>query len=310
MDFPDITSVLAKAAADANTAAEYNRDKQPTMRPSRAGLPLIQLVLEDLLIPKLPKITGNQPQWKTKADPFASVMRLANGYLFEKAVEQELLSIYEGTNAQVLTQEQLTLDGMVGSCDMLVVNHATKLALVIECKALKAYSVSEVKQQKLLCDNWGYLTQLVLYTIAVQQKYPDYEVIPWWYVWMKPLERHTKVALTYTQAEMQQIYSDVLTKAQQYQEFKDNFSAGKLSYGVHKLLHNTVELPHKIQAEGYMKGSCSLHFDPYAQLFTKADGTLADNAEDIVLLLTKAAYYGSGSDAEQALLSLLQPTNV
>lgn len=298
----EITNVLKRAAEDAAVAKDYNAGKEPSIRPSRAGLPLIQLVLEDILLPRL--LAPPERTWY-KADPYASAMRLSTGYLFEKAVEELFLRNYEQSTTKVLTQETLTIGDISGSCDMLVVNHELKQAIVVECKALKAYSVDEVKNQKLLCDNWGYLTQLVLYVLATKAKYPDYNVFGTWYVWMKPLERHTKLVLDLPASELNQIYSEVLTKSQHYNEFKQDFSDGKVSYAIGKLMQRTEDLPQKIKADGYLKGSCSLHFNRYCDLLTNSDGTLLDNAEDMMVLLTRAAYYGNDSEHQQKLTELL-----
>ena len=299
----EITNVLKRAADDAALAKEYNTNREPSIRPSRAGLPLLQLVLEDILLPKL--LPATEKRWY-KPDPFASAMRLSTGYLFEKAVEELLLREYEKSTTKLLTQETLTVGDISGSCDMLAVNHELKQAVVIECKALKAYSVDEVKQQKLLCDNWGYFTQLVLYVLATKVKYPDYNVFGTWYVWMKPLERHTQVMLDLPEVELQQVLTEVTTKAQHYHEFKRDFSEGKLSYAVGKLMMRTEDLPQKIRADGYLKGSCSLHFNNYCRLLTNVQGTLLDNAEDTMVLLTRAAYYGNDSEHQKELTKLLQ----
>lgn len=299
----EIASVLKRAAEDAQAAQDYNRDREPSIRPSRAGLPLIQLVLEDIVLPKLPK--PPQQQWQSKADPYAAIMRLSIGHLFEKTVEQLLLTQYYGTSTQVVTQEVLSLGDMQGSCDILVIDHAQQWATVVECKALKAYSVAEVKDQKLLCDNWGYFTQLALYVLAVQQKYPRYQVTGCWYVWIKQLEKHMKLAFPLQGEELQQVLTDVQTKTQQYLEFKRDFAEGKLSYACGKLLQRTEDLPQKINGGGYMKGSSSIHFNRYCSLLTNADGTLLDNAEDMMLLLTRAAYYGEG----ECLTEVIRLTN-
>lgn len=288
----NIASVLKKAADDALAAQVYNTNREPSIRPSRAGLPLLQLVLEDFVLPKLPK--PPEKQWQTKADPYALTMRLTIGHLFEKTVEELLLAQYANTSTEVRTQEVVNLGDMQGSCDLLVIDHKHQWATVVECKALKAYSVQEVVEQKLNCDNWGYLTQLALYVLALKRRYPTYEVTGCWYVWIKQLEKHTKQALRMNTEQLEAHYLEIQEKTAHYLEFKRDFSEGKLSYAVGKLMHRTEDLPRKINGGGYMKGSCGLHFNSYTDLFTKADGTLVDNAEDTLLLLTRAAYYGEG----------------
>lgn len=303
----DITTVLRQAYKDAEAAAEYNKDREPSIRPSRAGLPLIQLVLEDIVLPKLPRPPAQA--WELKSDIYASTMRLSIGHLFEKTVEVGLRKQYEGTSVEVRTQDVLTLGDIQGSCDILVIDHSNRWACVVECKALKAYSVAEVKEQKLLVDNWGYLTQLALYVLSVRKQYPSYEVSGCWYTWIKPLEKHMKLTLPMNESQLEQRYADVLEKQQHYLEFKRDFAEGKLSYACGKLLLRTEDLPQKINAGSYMKGSCSLHFNRYCQLLTDSKGQLLDNAEDIMLLLTRAAYYGHDSEHAAKVTELLTQGN-
>lgn len=283
----NLSDIMNSAAKDVKAAEEYNKGKMPSIRPSRAGLTLIQLVMADVLMPRLPALP--EPKWKAKADAYVGSMRLLTGHLFEKVVQSRLELDYLGTSTQVLTQQELTLDSMTGSCDIMLRDDERKTIQVIECKALKAHTVDEVKKHKLYCDNYGYLTQLAIYTLAAQEKYPTYDVSAAWYVWIKQLEKHTKVPFPLEITELTELRTEVKLKVQEYQEFRQEFDEGNLESATRKLIERTEDLPLKIWSGGYLKGSCDMHFNPYSSLLLNTDGTLLDNCEPNLLLLVRAA---------------------
>lgn len=292
----NLSDIMNSAAKDVKAAEEYNKGKMPSIRPSRAGLTLIQLVMADILTPGLPALP--EPKWKAKADPYVSSMRLLTGHLFEKVVQSRLEADYLGTSTQVLTQQELTLDSMTGSCDIMLRDDERKKIQVIECKALKAYTVDEVKKHKLYCDNYGYLTQLAIYTLAAQEKYPTYDVSAAWYVWIKQLEKHTKVPFPLEITELTELRTEVKLKVQEYQEFRQEFDEGNLESATRKLIERTEDLPLRVWNNGYLNGSCDMHFNPYSSLLLNPDGTLLDNCEPNLLLLVRAAKEGGAALAQ------------
>lgn len=302
----NLSDIMNSAARDVKAAEDYNKGKLPGIRPSRAGLTLIQLVMADIIFPKL--TTLPEPKWKAKADPYVGSMRLLTGHLFEKVVQNRLEADYFGTSTQVLTQQELTLDSITGSCDIMLRDDERKKIQVIECKALKAHTVDEVKKHKLYCDNYGYLTQLAIYTLAAKEKYPTYDVSAAWYVWIKQLEKHTKVPFPLEITELTELRTEVNLKVQEYQEFRQEFDEGNLESATSKLIERTEDLPLKVWSGGYLKGSCDMHFNPYSRLLLQEDGTLLDNCEPNLLLLIRAAKEGYESQAAiqvQTLINLI-----
>lgn len=302
----DVATLISKAAADAQAAKTLNASKESGgIRPSRAGLPLLQIVLEDFILPKLPK---QENTWKQ--DPFAIAMRLATGYLFESSVKEQLLIDYPGCDVE--SQPALTItcpNGTTvinGSADFVVYDHEKKTAVVVECKALKADSVEEVRYQKLLCDNWGYFTQLTLYIAGVKQQHPSYRVTGVWYVWIKQLEKHTKIKYpATTAAAFEQALTVIQQKATMYNDFKQAVADNKLCFAVGQLLRYTEELPEKYFNDGYYKGSCGVHFNRYVSLLLDKRGFLLDSAEDTLLLMTRAAVHGHDSEYAKVLVDKL-----
>lgn len=301
MDNTAIVKALTTAAAEAASSNEYNTDKEPGMRASRAGLPLLQLVMEDLVIPKLAPVTSNY-----KPDEFVHTMRIATGYLFEQAVAAHLENAYPASAGwHLYNQETFDIAGVSGHADFVLINTITKATIVIECKALKAYSVEEVKYQKLLTDNWGYLTQMVLYVEAVREQFPGYSVKGIWYVWIKQLEKHTKIVLPLTTSDRECILSEVQAKVKEYDTFKQLVADGRLEKAAQFVFEHTTYLPEKTRSGGYWKGTCALHFNRYSELLVDNTGFMVDDAEENFTRMLYAMHYGQDSSHGNYLRQLL-----
>ncbi len=275
----NMTEIFSQAAADVAAASEYNKDRKPSLRPSRAGLPLLVLFLEDIVTPLL----GLSTEPRYKQDPFASTMRLSTGYLFEQCVGQYLRQQYPDN--EILGQ--VALDTIVGpgTCDFLNINTNEKRIQVVECKALKASSVSEVTYNK-LTDNWGYLTQLNVYIHAAMEKYPEYAVDGVWYVWMKQPEKHTQKKLKFDL----RLHNRTLQKREHYAILKEKFTEGNLKEAVEYVLDYSEDVPQREYGDGYYKGTCSFHYHPCSDFILKNDGSLVDNVSSVMLELLQNAH--------------------
>lgn len=307
MDNTLVKEVLANAALEASAASDYNTNREPSMRASRAGLPLLQLVMEDFILPKLDGCGSNYTP-----DPYVGAMRIATGYLFEQVVAAGLVNDYPEENGWRLLKQidlelksPLSAEVISGHADNVLVNDITKQAIVIECKALKAYSVEEVRYDKCLTDRWGYLTQLVVYTEAVKRMYPTYAVKGIWYVWIKQLEKHTKILLPFTRSDTNAFLVDVFTKADDYKYVKtaiaEQADPSKLAQFV---LDNSNDLPLKDKSGGYWRGTCGLHFNNYCNLLIYPDGSARDDADEHLTRMIEACY--GSTQAKENLQTLLK----
>lgn len=277
-----LVDIMNTAAKDVSEAADYNATPRGSIRASSAGLPLIQLVLKDCIYPKLPKIPA-----KYKTDPFSQMMSLATGHLFEKAVEAKLMEEFPTWTLE--KQLELNYKGLTGHADIILVNHELKKVHVIECKALKVSSVSEVIAHKLRTDNWGYLTQLCLYTAAVYERYPDYQVCPMWYVWMKPVAKHTVRTLGLRQDEVIAVADAAVERSMHFAECKRLFEAKQLDDFVDYVFRHTTALPQKIFTNGYYASTCDVHFIPYTQVLIDNEGEFTAQSKTMFRKLAEAA---------------------
>lgn len=298
----EIHEILRLAANDSEQAYLENFDREPSMRMSRAGLPLLQLVMEDFIIPKLPVLSSGSPK-SSHAEIQKTIRRnmaISSGYLFEKAVGGVLPEEYP--EFQVYAQHKLEYKGITGTCDFLLVDELQKKAIVIECKALDVQSLTEAKENKLLIDNWGYLTQMCLYVAAVQDKYPEFSVECQWRLWAKKISK----AFTYkpTIDNFASVVSKAEERANNYDWFKRSFEAKSTTSCLDSAFSFDDPLPLKTFHYGHLAASCGLHFSPWSSAILDEDGLLRTDAEDNLKRMLEFVF--TPEPTKQQLLSLMR----
>jgi hypothetical protein len=214
-------------------------------------------------------------------------MNIATGYVFEQVTAHSLRQSFE--EAEIRPNFELVFRGIKGHCDFLVLNHRAKSALVVECKALRAYTSQEAAEQKLWVDNYGFLTQLSLYMAAVSELLPSYKVEGEWRVWAKRIDRSYIIGYPGSLSDAVSVANDAVAKFRQYEEAVKLFEAGYFQEAARFLIRHTEELPIKLPKSGYYVGSCSLHFSPWSALIVDEQGKFVTNLEEHLTLLLRAA---------------------
>jgi hypothetical protein len=160
------------------------QDHEPPIRPSKSGYTLLSLVLEQLVLPKLPQPATTSGKRATPAAKLASAMSIGTGYLFEKELVPYLQTLYP--TYTLVEQPKLEWQAFRGTADYLLVDLERKHAFVVDAKAFRASTLREIKDRK-LTDNWSYPTQLALYHMAAQEQLgKDVQVDSFWYIWSVP----------------------------------------------------------------------------------------------------------------------------
>jgi len=274
---------LQGAAEDAKVAYEYNKDKQPSFRASRAGIPLVQLVLEGLVFPSLPRLVpSQQTEAHQRKRRFKSKMAIAVGHLYSKAIGESLVE--EHPDCLIHSEVPLTYGDIAGNCDHLVLDHQQKTATVVECKALGGKTITEIKETKLLTDAWGYHTQLALYVTAVSKDYPDYQVEGQWRVWCKPMETSYTVKFT---GDMTRLLKAAVSRSASYFEATMLYQEKRYTE-LAELLTTSLEydpLPLKGFLYGNRSASCAIHFNPWTAALFDDDGIPFDDFRERLHIL-------------------------
>lgn len=300
----NIHEVLRLAAEDSEQAYNDNLDREPSMRMSRAGLPLLQLALEDFIFPRLPKLATEEENTgslsRTQAQrKHKRTMALSLGFLYEKVVGAYLADEHPGF--EVWAQQKLEYEGITGTCDYLLLDNENKRAIVIECKALDVDTLKEAKENKLLVDNWGYLSQLCLYGAAVQQKYPEYDIELQWRVWAKKASK--SFVYKYTDG-WETVVDTAVNRSSAYNIFKRYWSDGNVNACVNLLFAFTDPLPLRQFYYGQLCASCGLHFSPWANALLDADGQLLPEIESVLRRMLHHCFNPTPK-SEKVLLNLL-----
>lgn len=302
----NIHEILRLAAEDSEQAYNDNLNREPSMRMSRAGLPLLQLVMEDFILPKLPSVLPEQPvNSGTLQKSIRREMAISTGFLYEKVVGQHLYDEYNG-QYEVWSQQKLEYKGITGTADYLLIDHQGNRAIVVECKALDVQSLTEAKENKLLVDNWGYLTQMCLYLAAVRQKYPEYTVEGQWRLWAKKISKSFTYKYQTTTPDEQT--DTALWRAEAYEYFKAHFVKGSSEDLAKFVLKKTNKdhLPLRSFHYGHLTGSCGFHFSPWAAAILDEDGCLLSDADDRLRKLIEYVFIESPTDKQKkSVLSLL-----
>lgn len=283
----EIAKLMGKAASEAATAAEYNDTTESTMRASRAGLPLVQQILEDKIIKQLPKRYTNFAYSKKNPnyayfDPQQSriqhEMRIATGYLFEQIVWKLLSEAYPGW--ELSGNLELEYKGLKGHCDFVVIDHKNSLAKIVECKAIKTFSAKEACEQKLLVDNYGYYSQVSIYMAALKQMFPTYAVEGEWRVWAKRVDQSYLVKYPHTLEEAVAVAEEAMVKREHYNRVFELYNKNMIDEAATYLMDKTETLPEKIFSKGYYNASCGLHYSPWSNLIVDKYGFFLDDALD------------------------------
>jgi hypothetical protein len=290
-----IVQILYEAAHEAEAANTFNKETTPTIRCSRAGLPLMQQILEDKVIPNLPPLLYNF--WQDKEEDDASFltsnqsqikreMAIAQGYLFERVVAASLS--HEHPTAEIKNNVPLSYKGLEGHCDFLVVKEKEQEAIVVECKALGAFSQQEA-QEKVNSDNYGYYSQLSLYQAAVHELFPSFIVKGEWRVWNKRQEQALRIPYEGGLEEALQVANKAVEKAKLYEEATRLFEEKQDAELVSFLFSCSEPFPAKKQTRAYYLSTCSFHFSPWSHLLLNEDGKLKPQAKANLQLMIAAS---------------------
>lgn len=276
--------LLEQAATDAKEAYEYNLNLKPHMRMSRAGYPLVSLLLEDFVIPMLPRIA---PPYKTERQQtqydISRTMAQSTGYLFEQVIKQQL----EKTLI-VKPQYLVSVASMKGSCDMITIDKEKNLVSVVECKALK-YSTKQEATTKALCNDGAtsYTSQLALYKEGIRYAFPDYRVEAYWMLWCKASASFFKVPFLFSSED---IVNVIESKVRSYNQFKAYFEARDLSNCVDYLRFDT--LPLKEPFFSSFSASCPFHFSPWSNVFLDKEGYPFLDSTEVMTTVLETLFSG------------------
>lgn len=291
-----IAELMAKAAAEAGVAAEYNRSTEATMRASRAGLPLLQQVLEDKIIRQLPyrerswDYSKKNPDYKFH-DPqqkrIQHEMRIATGYLFEQIVGKLLAEAYPG--CEISGNLELEYKGLRGHCDFIVLDHTNNHIVIVECKAIKIFSAKEACDKKVYVDNDGYFSQVSIYMAAAKQLFPTYTVSGEWRVWAKRVDKSYRIEYPGSLESAIAVAEEAMVKREQYNRVCELVERGFYKEATDYLMEHTETLPEKIFENGYYNASCGFHYSPWSDLVVDKHGFFLDAAAANIELMIRAA---------------------
>lgn len=275
----EVHQVLEEAARDAKEAYEYNLDRKPSVRMSRAGLSIVQLFLEDILLPTLPRIKTvkeRKRDWLLTQN-----MNIGIGHLYSKVVGKGLVRDFPDFEHYPEAKVSYVKDGysIPGTCDHLLVSHKQKRIVVVECKAPNTKTKKE-SEAKVLAEGWGYPMQLALYIESLKQIYPDYQIEGLWSVWAKGANKSFTIGFP---LDSEALATLAITRAKAYCELTNYFE----NKSVDKLMGELVRLneedpmPDKQIFYGNYSASCEFHFSPWSTYLLDDDGFLDLEPESI-----------------------------
>lgn len=284
------TSQILQLAADGAKAGDIRKPSTNHLRASRAGLPLVQLVLEDLILPKI-ELELNTPKQKTDT---SFHMRIGSGHLFEAAVGLELGEKYQS----VINNATLDWKNIEGHCDYLAFDPTKSKVHVYECKSLNVYGIKDAKD-KVLYDNWGYYTQLSLYYSSVLTSYAGSNVSASWLVWCKKSGKMIEIPYPEVDGEPIVTANHAVRKSSIYVDIYSLLKAGDIDKAIDILWAESEELPERVNTGTNFYNSCGLHFHWSSGLLVdKKEGHMLDSAHDNLRVLANAAY---GQDDSKAI---------
>lgn len=295
-----VHDLLSCAAFDAEEAYTYNFNKPNHMRISRAGLPLVSMLLEDFVFPSLPEPPKKQmTERKLNAETIKHQMALSSGYVFE----QVIVGILKNNQKLIVKPQYKVNTGVLsGTADIITINESEARVTVVECKALKWSTKKEACLNSLFNDNsTGYLTQLALYKHALEQQYTGsgYKVDACWMVFCKASANTFKVPFNKTPDELSTLVKAAEDKVYKYNLFKQKFSDKDLNSCLSMLDVST--LPLKDSMYSSFVASCPAHYNDWIDLLVDESGLPWEETYDHLTLMLEAAIL----DSEQAKETLL-----
>lgn len=271
IDINEEAQILSKASVVAEANSSVTTENAPLMRPSNAGYPIFQQVWRLFVEPAFPSIVSSTDPAKR----IKRIMNICSGHVFERAVEQLLLSTYP--DHDVVQQQKLTYKHFSGSADFVLLNKDKGSLVIVECKSIGKPTKREIVSEKLLTDHWGYKTQLSIYTEAAVDTMTNdgirlTSVTPLWYVWSRPSEKlfvvdasrgQTKVDTVLCAENAVGVYERLLVA-------KEAFNNGDLQTVAQIAVE---ELPFdKEYVNGYSRGCTPFHFSPFTEVFYDEEG--------------------------------------
>lgn len=265
-------AILLKQASEVATSNEYTTENTPLMRPSNAGYPLFQQVWRLLIEPTFPAFSSSDTDYGKR---LKRIMSICSGHVFERAIEKQLLETYPAH--ELVKQQKLTFKYFTGSADFVLLDKNSGSLVVVECKSVNKSTKREIVNEKLLVNNWGYKTQLSIYTEAAvemcnQENIRLTSVVPMWYVWSRTAEKlfivdaskgQTKVDTILCAEAAVGVYEELAT-------IKQLFDDGELQKAAAMAV---AELPYdKDFINGYCRGCTPFHFSPFTEVFFDSEG--------------------------------------
>lgn len=273
------TAEIIQAAADGAKAGDIRKPSTNHLRASRAGLPLVQLVLEDLILPNL-ETEHNKP---AEAD-MGFHMRIAGGHLYEAVAGYELKSKYKS----VANNVSLTWKDIEGHCDYLASNDGK--SHVYECKSLNVYGIKDA-EEKVLYDNWGYFTQLSIYYASVGNNNDHKSCNASWLVWCKRTGKQVEIPYPHSLEYATLMADAAQDKSNDFVHIYSLLKAGEITEAIDNLFSVSEELPERMPHNTSFYNSCGLHFHWSSDLIVdKREGLMLDSAYDNVLTMANAAF--------------------
>lgn len=271
---------LKQASTDAETAYEYNlRPKERTLRPSRIGLSLMQLLLEDFVFWRLapepqPNVTDADAELK-------KTMNFSIGYLAEQMTANYISQRYP--TETIISQPKIEYAGIDGTCDLVAIDNESKLLTVWETKALNVESLKEAKETKLLVDDWGYYSQLAFYMTALANQYSDFGVQGRWFVWAKKANR------SYVQNFPSLL--DAFAQTKENVAKVDNYNRAKLAYETRDTA-TFVELvlADPVPAKDGYRATCAIYFNPLHKHLLDSRGYVKEDASETLAAMVDESY--------------------
>jgi hypothetical protein len=274
-------------AAAASGCISTSTNSASVVRPSKAGTVLLALVLDHITpLLELPPST-RKPQESPELKQLKTNMACGLGFLYEQAVYPVLEAKFPGW--RILEQPKLSWGSFHGTADYVLVSPDQTKVEVIDCKSLGVSTLRELNASK-LTDNWGYRTQLSIYTEAVKLLYPLATVTASWYIWAVLARKQFVVHLA--PAEVPFLAEAAENRVQDFKQVLALFEQQRFAEAAE--LANAEPLLPKETFYGNYAASCGFHYSPLASRFFHEDndGLPLDHDESVKVTegLLKAAF--------------------
>lgn len=255
-----VQTILKRASKE----CVYTKRGGGLITPSRAGYPLLTQVLELLVLPKLPS-----PESAERLS-FNSRMSIAQGYVYESALYDELCDKYGEDNVKYQVPTKYGCD-LQGTADFVVTTEDE--IIVIDAKAVNVDTKRELLERKIGNDNWSYRTQLAIYVQAMRVKEDKRnnesnrrKVRGEWYCWSPGAKKQWVVKLP--NEEVQSLVFGAMWRVNELAKIKIAMEDGDFFKAVELACQRADEL---ILPKSFFYGrpcaSTSFHYNPYSELF-------------------------------------------